>query len=70
MTRRALAEPGESWIAAKLTGARFYYGKLCEKHPESGGLRYSPAGNCVMCARERSIRQGKARVSAKQEVEQ
>lgn len=71
MTRRALAEPGESWIAAKLTGARFYRGKLCKKHPEAEGKRYSPSGNCVMCARELSLRQGKARVAARrQEVEQ
>lgn len=67
MTRRALVEPGESWIAAQLTGARFYHGMLCKKHPEADGKRYSPSGNCVLCARERSLRQGKARVLAKRE---
>lgn len=59
MTRRALAEPGESWVAAKLTGAIFYYGKICKKHPEAEGKRYSPSANCVICARERSSRKHK-----------
>lgn len=36
---------------------QFKHGKLCKKHPEAEGKRYSPSGNCVMCARDHSREQ-------------
>lgn len=32
---------------------RFYKGKVCDKHPELEGLRYSRSWTCVECSRER-----------------
>lgn len=43
-----------AWIRAQLAGAKYYFGKICPKHPHLDGMRYSPSGNCVECTCERS----------------
>lgn len=54
-----------TWVAALLAGESTYHGKLCIKHPEIEGLRYSPSTSCVYCAQERSLRVSKAKAAAR-----
>ncbi len=34
----------------------YYYGKVCEKHPNLGGLRNKARRTCVKCVSEASMR--------------
>ena len=43
----------QSKINAELLGSTRYYGKVCTKHPELGGLRYISNWDCVECSRLR-----------------
>ena len=43
----------QSKIDAELLGTARYYGKVCTKHPELGGLRYVSNWECVECSRLR-----------------
>lgn len=35
------------------SGAKCYYGKICPKHPDAGGVRYALNNACVECAIDR-----------------
>ena len=37
----------------------YYHGKVCEKHPEAGGMRTLSRRTCVMCNRESVLRSRK-----------
>ncbi len=45
-------------------GERFYKGRLCPRHPYSGGLRYVSTCNCVACTRDRAIKRHNDRLAA------
>ena len=40
-----------AWAKAIEGGYRFYYGRVCAKHPELEGKRYTMAG-CLSCVKE------------------
>ena len=39
---------------------KFYFGKVCAKHPELKGKRYSSNRNCVLCQSEKAKKWKKA----------
>ena len=40
-------------------GAKTYTGKVCSKHPELEGLKYTSNGNCVFYPREVDMKRRK-----------
>ena len=48
----------------KFNPKNYYRGKVCEKHPEAGGLRTLSRRTCVDCNREQT-RKSREKVEAK-----
>jgi hypothetical protein len=42
-------------LVPKLTPNR-YVGKVCQHHPDGGGVRYKSSSSCVLCVAARVIR--------------
>lgn len=47
------SESGTARAAAKLEGNLTYFGKVCDKHPDLVGRRYTVSGSCTSCANQR-----------------
>lgn len=45
---------------AATSGAFLYFGKICSKHPDSKGERYTCNSRCIVCARDMSKRESQS----------